>query len=85
MFDRLAPRAQYALSPRSLTGSFEERFDGFVAYEEERCAGRGADECGADACVDTAEAAGGIEACGGLEAGFEGVDWVEGEVDCCAC
>ena len=57
-------------------------FGGFVRDKEEGGAGGGADQRGADAGVDAAEAAGGGEAGGGLEARFEGVDGVEGEVDC---
>jgi len=70
VLDRLAPVTQDVSSSGSFSGSLEQRFDGLVAYEEERCARSGADESGADACIDAAEAAGGIEACGGLEAGF---------------
>ena len=55
---------------------------GFVRDEEEGRPGRGPDHGGADARVDAAEAARGGEAGGGLQAGFEGVDGVEGEVDC---
>ena len=58
---------------------------GFVGDEEEGGRGRGAEEGGADAGVDAAEAAGGVEALGGLEARFERVEGVEGEVDGGAC
>ena len=56
-----------------------------VGYEEEGGAGGGAEEGAADAFVDAAEAAGLEEAGGGLEAGFQGVEGVEGGVYCCAC
>lgn len=48
----------------------ERALYGIVGYEEEGCAGGGADEGGADAAVDAGEATGGVEAVGGLEAGF---------------
>lgn len=85
MLNWLAPFPQVLHPPRGLSRALEQRFDGLVAHEEERCAGGRADESGANAGVDAAEAAGGIEARGGLEARFECVDGVEGEVDCCAC
>lgn len=54
---------------------------GLVGAKEERSAGRGADNGGADAAVYAGEAARGEEAGGGLEAGLEGVEGEEGEVD----
>ena len=48
----------------------EESFDTFVGDKEERCAGGGAYERGADAAVDAMKATGGVEASRGLEAGF---------------
>lgn len=63
----------------------EEGLDGLVGAEEEGCSGRGAHDGGADAAIDSGEAAGGEEAGRGLEAGLEGVEGEEGEVDCRAC
>lgn len=60
----------------------EEGFGVFVGDEEEGGAGGGADDSRANASVDAGETAGGAEAEGGLETGFEGVEGVEGEVDC---
>ncbi len=91
MLYRLCPSPQRFLLLRTcclsicFSPTLEESLDGFVGHEEERCAGSGADERGADAGIDAAETAGMGEAGGGLEAGFEGVDGVEGEVDCSAC
>ena len=59
----------------------EEGLSGLVGDEEECCAWCGADKCGADTRVDAAKSARGLEAAGGLEAGFERVDGVEGEID----
>lgn len=56
-----------------------------IADEEERCARGGAYYDAADAGVNSSEAAGGPEAGGGLQAGFERVERVEGDVDCRAC
>lgn len=56
----------------------EGALDGVVGDEEEGGAGRGADDGGADTSVDAGEAARGGEAGGGLEAGFERVEGVEG-------
>jgi len=70
VLNRFAPFAQYVPCSGSFSSPLEERFDGLVADEEERCAGGGADEGGADTGVDAAEAARGVEAGGGLEAGF---------------
>lgn len=67
------------------SSTLKESLDGFIGHEEERCAGGGADERGADASVDAAETARVGEAGGGLEAGFKGVDGIEGEVDCGTC
>ena len=50
----------------------------FVEEEEEGCAGGGAERDGGDAGVEVAE---GCEALGGLEAGCERVEGVEGKVD----
>ena len=63
----------------------EVSLDGVVGDEEEGCARGGADDGAADAAVDAGEAARGREAARGLEAGFEGVERVEGEVDGGAC
>lgn len=60
----------------------EVGFDALICDEEECSARRGADYGGADAAVDAAETAGGEEAGGGLEAGFERVEGVEGGVHC---
>lgn len=60
----------------------EKSLGRFVGAEEEGGAGRGAQGSGADAPVDAAEAARGEEAFGGLEAGLEGVEGEEGQVDC---
>ena len=59
----------------------EEGLRGLVGAEEEGGAGGGPDERGPDAPVDAAEAARGEEALGGLQAGLEGVEGEEGEVD----
>ena len=87
MLDRLAPCSQVP-SPAdirqlriSFASGFEEALAGLVGYEEERSARGRADHGGTDAGVDTAEATGGIETAGGLQAGFQRVDRVEGEVD----
>lgn len=64
---------------------FEGFLHAFVGYEEEGCAGGGADDGAADAVVDSAETAAGPEAGGGLQAGFERVEGEEGGVYCCAC
>lgn len=67
------------------SSTLEGSLDGLIGHEEKRRAGGRAYERGADAGVDAAETAGLGEAGGGLKAGFEGVDGVEGEVDCGAC
>ena len=48
-----------------------------ISDEEQRSARRGADDSGADARVDAAEAAGGPEPGRGLETGFEGIEGKE--------
>jgi len=48
----------------------EGAFYRVVGYEEEGGAGRGPDDCAADAPVDAVEAAAGCEAGGGLETRF---------------
>ena len=57
------------------------------AEVRERLDPRAEDRCGRQVAtgVDAAEAARAVEAGGGLQTGFERVDWVEGEVDCGAC
>jgi hypothetical protein len=65
-------------------GLVELLLHALVGDEEQGGAGRGADDGAADAIVDSAEAAAGPEAGGGLEAGFEGVEGEERGVDCCA-
>ena len=77
MGERVNPSGCIGLSGSRL----EVGFAGLVAHEEESGAGGGTDQRGADAGVDAAEAARGGEAGGGLEARFERVDGVEGEVD----
>nr|POE72021.1 hypothetical protein CFP56_11897 [Quercus suber] len=57
------------------------RLHALVADEEEGGAGRAADDRGADAGVDAAEAAGGEEAPRGLQARLERVEGEEGGVD----
>lgn len=69
---------------RSLAGLVELLLHALVSDEEQGGARRGADDGAADAIVDSAETAGGPEAGGGLEAGFEGVEGEERGVDCCA-
>jgi hypothetical protein len=69
---------------RSLAGFVKLLLHALVGDEEQGGAGRGAYDCTTDAIVDSAEAAGGPEAGGGLEAGFEGVEGKERGVDCCA-
>ena len=65
---------QFALSIPPLhwcmRGGEERAFYRVVCYEEEGCAGRGANERAADASVYAGEAAREGEAGGGLEAGF---------------
>ena len=85
MFEGLAPVAHPRCPVSGLPRPPQERLDGLVAHEEGGGAGGRAHDGGADAGVNAAETAGLVEAGGGLEAGFEGVDWVEGEVDCGAC
>ena len=85
MLNRFAPVTQPFFPLSRIARSLQQPFDGLVAHEEESAAGGGANERGADAGVDAAETAGLVEAGGGLEAGFEGVDGMEGEVDCCPC
>jgi hypothetical protein len=76
--------------PLSIVGNGRGRggevaLHGVVGDEEESCAGGGADNGAADAAIDAGEAARGREAGRGLEAGLEGVERVEGEVDGGAC
>ena len=59
----------------------KERFDRFVAHEEESSAWRRASQGGTYAGVDASEASRCLEAMSGLESSFEGVDGVEGEID----
>ena len=72
-----------ALTPGCVQGAI--CLDVLVGDEEESCAWGGPNDGGADAAVDAAEAACCGEASRGLETGLEGVEGVEGEVDCCAC
>lgn len=69
---------------RSRLAVVELLLHALVGDEEEGGAGRGAHDRAADAIVDSAEAARGPEAGGGLEAGFEGVEGEQRGVDCCA-
>ena len=85
MFEGLAPVPNPFPPFFGLSRSSQERLDGLVAYEEESGTGGRAHDRGADTGVNAAETAGLVKAGGGLEAGFQGVDWVEGEVDCGAC
>jgi len=84
MLHRLAPPPQRPppwtpiQSVISLTSFSEKSFASLVGDEEESGAWSGADECGADARVDSTETAGRGEALGGLEPCFERVDRVEG-------
>ena len=72
MLNRLTPCSQIPSSADirplciSFAPGFEEALAGLVGYEEERGAGGGANDSGANARIDTAKAAGGIEAAGGL-------------------
>lgn len=85
MLNGFAPVSNPCLPSFHFTSSFQGRFYRFIAHEEKsRPRGR-ANDCGADAGIYPTETAGLIKAGGGLEAGFQGVDGVEGEVDCCAC
>lgn len=72
MIYRLAPCSKVPSSAniRQLRIGFAPRSQKVLAvligHEEERRAGGRADDGGANACVDTAEAAGGVETAGGL-------------------
>lgn len=60
-------------------------FERVIGDEEEGCTGGRSDDRTADTAVDTGEATARSEAAGGLEAGFECVERVEGEVYGCSC
>lgn len=87
MLYRLAPCSQVPSSTDirrlrvGFPARFQEAFAGLVGYEEERCAGGRPYDGGSNARIDTAEAAGGVETAGGLQAGFQCVDGIKGEVD----
>ncbi len=68
----------------SIAVGSEIAFHPLVRDEEQRGAGGGPHDRGADAIVYSAETPGGAEAGGGLQAGFERVEGEEGEVYCCA-
>lgn len=70
---------------RARTISSNPLLHGLIADEEKRRSWGGAHDDAADAGVNSSEAAGGPEAGGGLQAGFERVERVEGDVDCRAC
>ena len=85
MLNRFAPVAHPCFALFGLARLFQERLYRLVAHKEESGTGGGANERGADTGINTAETAGLVKAGGGLEASLEGVDGVEGEVDCGTC
>ena len=88
MLDRLCPFPWQSLFSQCCTffsTTLEKRLDGLVRDEEEGGAWSGTDKRGTDAGVDALEAARAVKAGGGLKAGFEGVDGVEGKVDGGSC
>lgn len=72
-------------SLRTVVSPGQSIFYPVICDEEQRCSGRRAYDRRANAIVYPAKPAGGPEAGGRLEAGFEGVEGEEGGIDCGAC